>query len=100
MGFAEFLAKKFIGEEVCVSISDGETETITLEQTWIQNREYFQGVIKEVVEGVIVMEIRGEGLLYINPDMISYIWQLPLNPHKIIRCSLSKKMNMVGKELK
>lgn len=99
MGFAEYLEKKYLGQMVCLSINNGESETITLEQTWIQNREYFEGIIKEVVEGIIVLEIPGEGEISINPDEISYMWQKPLDPHKIMRLSLTKKMNMIGKNL-
>jgi len=99
MGFAEFLAKRFIGQEVCVSINDGESETICLEQTWRWNREYFMGTVKKIEEGIIILEICGEGEIYINPDQISYIWQKPLNPHKTMRTALTKKPSKIGSDL-
>lgn len=99
MGFAEFIKKRFIGQKICCSINNGESETITLEQTWIQNREFFEGIVVDVDEGIIILNISGEGEIFINPDDISYIWQKPFDPHKVMRLSLSKKMNAIGKNL-
>jgi hypothetical protein len=82
-----------------LSLNNGETETITLEQTWVQNREFFEGTVKEVEEEIIILEIPGEGDIYINPEDVSYMWQKPLNPQKVMRLSLSKKLNVVGKDI-
>lgn len=99
MGFAEFIKNRFLGAEICVSIDNGESETITLEQSWIQNREFFQGIVKDVVDGILILSIGDEGEIYIEPSYITHIWQKPLDPIKVMRNSLTKKMNAVGKTL-
>lgn len=89
MGFAEFLKKRFMGKEVCMYINNGDEETITLEQVWSCNRDYFQGLIKDIDEGIIILEVDG-GEVYINPDDISYVWEKPLNIKKIIKYFMLK----------
>lgn len=101
MGFAEFMGKKFLGQKVFISICDGESEVIILDQHWFTNREFFQGILEEIDDGVIVLNIEGEGRLYINSAQISYMWtEEKLNPSKIMRTSLNKKPYAIGKNIK
>lgn len=91
MGFAELLEKRFLGKEICVSINNSETETLVLDQFWTQNREYFQGVVEEIFENIIVLKISSEYLLYLNPDDISYIWEPGFNINKVFRSPSHRK---------
>ena len=99
MGCAEFIKKHFVGKELCVSVSDSEMETLVFDQHWLVNREYFQGIVEDVDCGIIVLEIFGKGKLYINEDMVSFFWEKPLNPYKILRTALSKKLHGIGENL-
>ena len=99
MGFAEFLEKRFLGQMICVEINNGDSETLMFADNWSINREYFRGVVKEIVEGIIVLEILDEGEIYINPDQISYIWPPNVNPYKIMKTVLNKKPNRIGKNI-
>lgn len=51
MGFAEFIGKKFLGQKIFVSINDGESDTLILDQHWYVNREFFEGILREVSDG-------------------------------------------------
>jgi hypothetical protein len=94
MGFAEFLEKRFLGKMICISVCDGETQSIWLEQLTVEDREYFEGILKTIDEGIIVLEVAGEGEIYFNPDNISYVWQKPFEPHRAMKLSLSGKLNL------
>ena len=59
MGVADYIKKKFLGQELCISVNNGETETILYECVWSQNREYLQGIVVEAEDDVIVLEIKG-----------------------------------------
>ena len=92
MGFAEFLEKRFLGKMICISMNDGESQTLVVDQIWVLDREYFEGILKAIDEGIIILEIAGEGEIYFNPDNVSYIWQKPFEPHRAMKLSLSGKL--------
>lgn len=91
MGFAEFIEKRFLGEEICVYMGD-EAETITYEQSWAANKSYFRGTVEEIDEGILILNIPDNGLVYINCEEIQTVWEPSLDYHKSIRTSLTKRM--------
>lgn len=81
MGFGQFIKKKFLGKEVCVSLADNDTETLLLEQFWNVSKDFFKGIVKEVVEDIVVLEIPNKGVIFVNPDQIVYMWEPPFDAH-------------------
>ena len=92
MGCAEFIKKHFVGQELCISVNDGEGETFVFDQHWIQNREYFKGIVEEVSYGVVVLDVYDKGNVYISEEHISFFWTEPFNPYKFMRTAFSKKL--------
>lgn len=97
MNMANFIKKNFLGQKICLSINNGEAETLTYNQSWLLNREYFEGLVEDVDEGIIVLNIKDKGVLYLNASEISYFWQKPFDPHKHMKLCYSKKAYKIGK---
>ena len=91
MGFAEFIEKRFLGEEICVYMCE-EAETVVFEQSWAANKSYFRGIVEEVDEGILTLNIPDNGLIYINCEEIQTIWMPSFDYHKSIRTSLTNRM--------
>jgi hypothetical protein len=93
MAIANFIKKRFLNKEICISISNGETETVLFNECWVQNREYFQGVVSEVEEGTIVLNILNVGKIYINAEEISYFWTPGVDTHKALKTILTGRLS-------
>lgn len=92
MGVADYIKRKFLDKELCCSVNNGETETILYECVWSLNREYLQGVVVEVDDDVIVLEIANWGKMYINAKEISSFWEPERNLHAAFHATLTKKL--------
>jgi hypothetical protein len=92
MGAADYIKKRFLGKELCVSVNNGETETVLYECIWSQNREYLQGVVIEVEDDVVMLEIANWGPMYINAKEISFFWEPSRNLQEAFHAMLTKKL--------
>lgn len=90
MGMAELIEAKFMGEEICVTLGM-DAETITYEQAWTANREFFRGKVRSVEYGILELEILGQGIIWINCDEICALWQLPFDYYAALRVTVTKK---------
>lgn len=90
MGMAKFLKKRFLGKEICI-YADEDVEMLTYNECWANNKEYFRGVLKEVDEDVLVLEIEGQGLIYIDASFVKFIWEEPFSYGAAVRASLTKR---------
>jgi len=90
MGMAEFLENRFLNKEICVYAGE-DVETLTYNEAWASNKEYLRGVLKEVSEGVLVLEVAGQGLMYIDASQVKFVWQDPFNYARAIRTSLTTR---------
>ncbi len=91
MGMAEYLAKRFIGKEICVTVGE-DAEVITYAEVWATNKEYFHGLAKQVDEGVLELEVPDAGVVHINCDYIKLVWEPPSFVwRKAIKASLTGK---------
>jgi hypothetical protein len=90
MGMAEFLKKKFLKKEICVYLGEA-VETLTYEQSWAQNKEYFRGKLLSVDEGVAELFIEGTGTIYINSESIDTVWEPTFHYASAVSASLTKK---------
>lgn len=95
MSVASFIKNKFIGQKVCLSLNDGKTETLMYADSWVQNREYFEGIAIDVEEDIITLQIDG-GNIYINAEEVTYFWQKPIDPRKAMKMSLTNKFVQGG----
>jgi len=91
MGVSEFIKNRFLGEELAIFVGEA-AETITYDQSWASNKEYFQGIVEEVEDGVVALSIPEVGNIYINADNILTFWEPPFDYVKAIKTSLTKKM--------
>jgi len=98
MGVADYIKKNFLGKEIAVSINNSETETILYDDIWSLNREYLQGLVIEVDEGVVVLEIGSWGPIYLNAEDISFFWLPGCNLHAAFRASLTGKLGRAPRE--
>lgn len=90
MGMAEFLEKRFLGKEICL-YADENVETLTYNEAWANNKEYFRGVLREVDEGVLVFEIEGQGVVYVDASCVKFVWQEPFSYGAAVRASLTNR---------
>lgn len=90
MGMAEFLEKRFLGERICIYTGE-DMETITYSEAWASNKEYFQGLLLQVSDGVLELEIEGQGSVYIGADHVKFVWQLPFEYAKAVKASLTRR---------
>jgi hypothetical protein len=90
MGMSEFLENRFLNKEICVYAGE-DVEVLTYNEAWAANKEYFRGVLKEVNNGVLVLEITGHGTVYIDAAQVKFVWEEPFNYGTAIRASLTKR---------
>lgn len=90
MGMAEFLEKKFLGKEICVYAGE-DVEILTYNEAWANNKEYFRGILKEIDEGVLTLEIEGHGIIYIDAAQVKFVWQEPFRYGAAIKASLTNR---------
>lgn len=92
MGLANFIKKRFIGKEICISCGE-MAETLTFAETWATNKELLYGTVEDVEDEVIVLLVPGSDLpIYINSKHIISFWEPGLDYHKIVRTSLTSRM--------
>jgi hypothetical protein len=90
MGTAKFIQKHFMGRELCVSIG-ASAETISYEQSDADNKEYFRGIVKDIDNGILTLEIKDSGIIYINCYNIQCFWQHPFDYYHAINTSITRK---------
>lgn len=90
MALIDFIAKRFIGQELCIYY-ESDAETIIYDQSWSANREYFQGTVVEAEDGVIVLDIPENGKVYINVNSIVCFWRPGFDYHKATLTSLTRR---------
>lgn len=91
MGFAEFIENRFMNKEICVYCSE-EGETLLFAESWASNKAFFRGMVKEIENNILALEISKVGILYINCDDITNIWEPSFDFHKAMRTSLTSRM--------
>ena len=91
MSMARFILKKFVGKELYLYLGE-EAETITLEQTWVPNKEIVHGIVKEVDEDVVVFEMLSGPIVYINGDEIKMCWEGDFDYHKCAEGSMTRRL--------
>jgi len=91
MGVAEFIENKFLNQTLCVYLGES-AETITYDQAWAANKEYFRGIVHEVTDGVLCLNIEDIGMFYINCDQIQSFWQAPFDYHRAVCTSLTRRL--------
>lgn len=92
MGIANFIKKHFIGKEICITLLGGEAETLNYDQSSASNREFFRGLVEDVEEGVVVLNIEDQGTIYITENFIRCFWEPSFDYHKALNTSITKKM--------
>jgi hypothetical protein len=90
MGMAEYITKRFLGKEICVSLDD-DVETITYAEVWTHNKAYFHGIVKSVEEGVLELEIDKVGVAHINCNCIKMAWESSFIWRKAIKVFMTDK---------
>jgi hypothetical protein len=90
MAKADYLAKRFVGKELCVAIGS-DVETITYAEVWANNKAYFRGIVRNVEDGWMELEIPGVGTTHINCESIEMVWEPPFSWRKAVRGSLTDK---------
>lgn len=90
MGMVQFLEKRFLGKEICVYTGE-DVEILTYNEAWASNKEYFRGVLREIDEEVLVLEIVGHGIVYVDAAQVKFVWEEPFNYGKAIRASLTNR---------
>jgi len=88
MGMAEFLENRMKGEEICVSLGQ-DAETVTFDQYWTSNREFFQGKVACVQDGVLELEIAGQGSVWIACSEIQAMWRPGFNYYRAVRATVT-----------
>jgi len=91
MGMAEYIAKKFMGEEIWVDLDD-EAETVVYSEVWAKNREIIRGIVRTVEEGVLEFEIPTVGVIYINCDCIKVLWKPGIDWRKATKGSFTNRL--------
>jgi len=91
MGVAEFISKRYLNQQICVYLGES-AETITYDQAWAANKEYFKGTALEIYEGVLLLEVEDVGIIHINCDQIQSFWQEPFDYHKAVSTSLTRRL--------
>ena len=87
---ADFIAKHFMGEELCIYCEE-EVEMLLFAEIWVPNKEYLCGTVKAVEEGVLELYIPENGTIYLNCEFIKKIWQPPFNWSKAVKAHLTGK---------
>jgi len=90
MGVAEFIKNRFIDKELYISCGE-ISETITYNQAWSANKEFLYGVVLDVNNNVISLEVPENGIIYINCDNIVCFWEPGLDYQKSVRTSLTRR---------
>lgn len=92
MGVTNFIKNRFLGKEICITLIDSEAETINYDQATASNREFFRGIVEEVEDEVVVINIESQGRLYISEHFIRCFWEPNFDYYKAINTSITRKM--------
>lgn len=92
MSVTTFIKNKFLGQELCIMLSDSEAETINYDQASASNREFFRGIVEEADDDVIVLNVDNHGILYICEHSVRCFWKPGFEYHKAILTSITRKM--------
>jgi hypothetical protein len=90
MGVAKLIEERYLNQQICVYLGES-AETITYDASWANNKEYFQGTVLEVYEGVLLLEIKDVGIVNINCEQIQIFWQMPFDYYKAVSTSLTRR---------
>ena len=91
MSVAEFIEERYLNQELCVYLGES-AETLTFDQAWTANKEYFRGTVREVYKEILLLEIQGVGIVNINCDQIQFFWQKPFDYHRAVSTSLTRRL--------
>lgn len=92
MGVCDFIKKRFLGKEICITLLDGEAETLNYTQSSSSNREFFRGIVDEVDGEILVLNIEKQGRLYISEHFIRCFWEPGFEYYKSIQTSIARKV--------
>ncbi len=90
MSVADYIEKKFMNKVICI-MYESEGSVITHCDGWVIDKEYMRGMVVEVDEGVVVLEIPNSGLFYLNEEKIISFFEPGFDIHKAVSMSLSKR---------
>lgn len=90
MSVETFIRDRFIGKELILFFGE-TTETIVYNQNWAASRELIRGHIEDVKDGVIIINIPNNGIMYINCESIVSFWEPGLEYNKAIITSLTRR---------
>jgi len=91
MGVSDYLAKRFIGKEICVALDDDDVETVIYADAWAHNKAYFHGIVIAIEDGMLELDIPSVGHAHFNCDFIKMVWEPPFSWRKAIKVSLTNK---------
>jgi len=91
MGTAEFIKNRFLGQKIYL-FCGGIAETITYNQSWATNHELLFGTVLEIDEGVLVLEVPENGLIYVSCEDIKCFWRPGVDYHRAVQTSLTRRI--------
>lgn len=92
MSVCDFIKKTFLGKEICITLLDGEAEVLNYNQSASSNREFFRGVVEDVSDSIVVLNIEKQGRLYIAEHFIRCFWEPEFEYYKAICTSIARKV--------
>ncbi len=90
MSVASFLKKHMLEKEMCLSLGN-EAETVTYNQYWTANREFFQGTIKSIEEDILELSIPEYGTIWLNCKEIESFWKPGFKYHQAIKATVTTR---------
>jgi len=93
MAVGDFIKNRFLDQEIFISCGEN-AETITYDQAWAANKEFLRGIVVDVdtENNVLELEIPENGIIYINCDHIISFWEPPLDYHRSVATSLTRRV--------
>jgi hypothetical protein len=95
MVMSDFIKNRFLGQEICIWLGE-VAETITYDQFWMNNSAFFRGVVVDVEDDVLTLEVPEVGDIYINCDAssgnIKAIWGPDFDFKKAVKTALSNRI--------
>ena len=92
MGMGAFLQKRFLNKRICLYLEE-EAETLLFSETWQQNKEFLDGVLKAVEDGVLVffVEGAGTGIVYIDSEWVKMAWEPGFSYRDAVRGAMTNE---------
>jgi hypothetical protein len=91
MALGDFIKNNFLDQKLYISCGE-HAETITYDQAWAANKEFLYGVVLDVEDGVLTLEVPDNGIIYINCESIVSFWEPGLDYHRAVRTSLTRRV--------